>query len=131
MTPIKNFRAGKPRLGGRLHNFIAQHDTSNHPIFEDGLAYVSVEGQLPRRAVLGLKDFLRITARDPLGPWLTRTRWWLDDDNMLRAYSLHEKPLAHGVLVAAAILDAQEGDVIEFPGDPFDLRWSRMHRVEA
>lgn len=131
MTSTKNLRAGKPRLGGRLHTFIAKHDTSNHPIFEDGLVYVSVEGQLLRRAVLGRSDFLCITARDPFGPWLTRTRWWLDEHNMLRAYSLHEKPMAHGVLVAAAILNAKEGDVIEVPGNPFDLRLSQMRRVAA
>lgn len=122
-------RAAKARPGGRLERFIAQHDTRNHPIFEDGLAYVSVEGHLPRRAVLGHRDFLRITAWDPFGPWLTRTRWWLDENNMLRAFSLHEKPMAHGVLVAAALLNASVGDVIEVPGDPFDLRLSQLRRV--
>lgn len=124
-------RPAKARPGGRLERFIAQHYTRNHPIFEDGLAYVSVEGHLPRRAVLGHRDFLRITAWDPLGPRLTRTRWWLDEDNMLRAFSLHEKPMEHGVLVAAALLNASEGDVIEVPGDPFDLRLSQLRRVEG
>ncbi len=120
---------GKPRAGGRLERFLANHDTSNHPVIEDGLAYVSVEDQHPRKAVLGLRDFLRITARDPGGPWLTRTRWWLDDDNMLRAYSLHEKPMAHGVLVAAAVLGAKEGDTLELPADPFDVRSSQIKRT--
>ncbi|HWW27265.1 MAG TPA: hypothetical protein VNZ85_15385 [Caulobacter sp.] len=131
MTPIKGPYAGKPRLGGRLHNFIAKHDTSNHPIVEDGLTYVSVEGQLARRAVLWSQDFRRITAQDPLGPWLTKTRWWLDENNMLRAFSLHEKPMEHGLLVASAVLNAREGDVIEVPGDPFDLRRSSLRRLES
>lgn len=91
--------------------------------------YVSVDGQHPRKAVLGLGDFLRITARDPGGPWLTRTRWWLDDDNMLRAYSLHEKPMTHGVLVAAAVVGAKDGDTLELPADPFDVRLSQIKRT--
>lgn len=120
---------GKPRPGGRLAKFMAAHDTSNLPIFEDGLVYVSVEGQHPRKAVLGAQDFLRITARDPSGPWLTRTRWWLDEAGVLRAYSLHEKPMAHGVVVAAAVLGAKEGDVLETPADPLDVRLSQLKRV--
>ena len=120
---------GRPSPGGRLAKFMAAHDTSNHPIFEDGLVYVSVEGQHPRKAVLGAQDFLRITARDPSGPWLTRTRWWLDESGVLRAYSLHEKPMKHGVVVAAAILGAKEGDELETPADPLDVRLSQLKRL--
>lgn len=124
-----HIRNGKPRAGGRLANFIAKQDTSNHPIFEDGLVYVSVEGQHPRKAVLGEADYLRITSKAPGHPGLTRTRWWLDEDSMLRAYSLGEKHMAHGVLVVAAILGAKEGDTLEVPADPLDLRLSGLRRV--
>lgn len=122
-------RTGRPRPGGRLDHFIGKRDTTNDPVFDDGLVYVSVEGQHPRKAVIGERDYLRITARDPSGPRLTRTRWFLDDANMLRAYSLHEQPLTHGVLVAAAVLGAKDGDSIEMPADPFDVRVSQLRRL--
>jgi hypothetical protein len=128
---IASSRSGIPRHGGRLADFNAKRDTSNHPIIEDGLVYVSVEGHYPRKAVLGRTDFLRITARDPSGPWLTRTRWWLDEDNMLRAFSLHEKPMVHGVLVAAAIVGASENDSIELSTNPFDVRRSQIRRLSS
>lgn len=112
---------GRPRPGGIL---------AAEPIEDDGLVYVSVEGQEHRRAVVGAQVFHRLTARDPHGPWLTRTRWWLDEDGHMRAYSLHEtRPFAQGVLVAAAILGAVEGETIEVPADPFDLRLSSLRRV--
>lgn len=104
-------------------------DPRNAPVHEDGLVYVSVDGHHPRKAVIDRSDFLRITARDPAGPWLTRTRWFLGEDNMLRAYSLHEQPMTHGVLVAAAVLGAQEGACIEVPADPFDMRPSQLRHV--
>jgi hypothetical protein len=122
---------GTLRPGGKLDRFMAGRNTRNQPIFEDGLVYVSVEDQYPRRAVLSARDFLRITARDPRGPWLTRTRWWLDEANLLRAFSLHERPMEHGVLVAAAILGAREGDAIDVPGDPLDVRRSRLKKVSV
>lgn len=111
-------RTGRPRRGGRLDGVIRGRDRSHDAIFENGMVYVSVEDQHPRRAVIDQQDFSRITAYDPSGPRLTRTRWFLDDDNMLRAYSLHEKPMAHGVLVAAAILGVSEGACIEVPAGP-------------
>lgn len=121
---------GRPRPGGKLARFVANHDTSLHPIIEDGLAYVSVEGFKHRRAILGAGDFFRITARDPGGPWLTRTRWWLDEDGHLRAFSLHDRErFAEGVLVAAAVLDAKAGDTIEVPSNPFDVRLSKLKRI--
>lgn len=122
-------RTGRPRPGGRLDRFLARQDRTNEPIFEDGLVFVSVEGQHPRKAVLGESAYLRLTSRDPNGPRLTRSRWYLDEDNMLRAYSLHEKPFVAGVLVAAALLGAKEGDTIEIPADPFDVRVSQLRRV--
>ncbi len=122
---------GRPRAGGIMANHIARHDTTHLPIFDDGLVYVGIDGDPSRRAVIGQRDFLRITARDPLGPWLTRTRWWLDEDDMLRAFSLHDRPFTEGVLVAAAVLGAKEGDVIEVPGDPLDMRLSQLRRLVA
>lgn len=118
-----------PRATGLLAGFVASHDPNSHPVFEDGLVFVSVEGLHPRRAVLDELDYRRITTRDPDGAYLTRTRWWLDDDGLLRAYSLHEKPMQHGVLVAAAILGAKEADTIEVPSDPLDLRSSQLRVV--
>jgi hypothetical protein len=119
---------GRPRPGGRLANFIAKQDSSNHPVYGDEMVYVSVEGQHPRKATIGRNDFLRIT-RDPDGPRLTGSRWWLDEDNMLRAFSLNERPFEHGILVAAALLNAKEGDTLALPADPFDLRLSQIKRV--
>ncbi|WP_295978799.1 hypothetical protein [uncultured Variovorax sp.] len=130
MNQIKAPQRSGPRLGNRLSNFLASRDSNNQPVFEDGLVYVSVEGQHPRKAILGEKDYLRITGRDCAGPWLTKTRWWMDEDNMLRAYSLHETPLQHGVLVAAAVVGAREGDSIEVSGDPFDVRRSQIRPMQ-
>lgn len=114
-------RTSTPRPGGRLAGFLAAQVAA--VIFEDGYAYVSIEGEPHRRAVLGCGAFKRITANDPHGPRLTKTRWWLDEDGLLRAYSLHEdRPMSHGVLVAAAILGAEAGDDIEVPANPYDLR---------
>jgi hypothetical protein len=125
MDGIKLPANGTPRPGGMLALFQAE------PIEEDGLVYVSVEGQAHRRAVLGAATFRRLTARDPYGPWLTRTRWWLDDEGNMRAYSRHDaQPFAHGVLVAAAILGADAGESIEVPADPFDLRLSSLRRLD-
>ena len=120
---------GRPRPGGALAHFISRQDTRNEPIFEDGLVYVSVEDQHPRKAILNRSDFLRITARDPGGPRLTRTRWWLDEDGFIRAFSLHDQPMEHGTLVVAAILRAKDGDVLDVPADPFDLRPSQLKRA--
>ncbi len=122
---------GKPRAGGIMANHIARHDTSKLPIFEDGLVYVGLDGDSSRRAVIRERDFLRITARDLYGPWLTRTRWWLDEDDLLRAFSLHDRPFTEGLLVASAVLGAKEGDVIEVPGDPLDMRLSQLRRLVA
>jgi hypothetical protein len=124
-------KTGAPRPGGRLAGFAARQDSRNAPVCESGLVYVSVEGQHPRKAVLGVSAYERITARDPSGPWLTRTRWWLDEQGLLRAFSGHEQPMTHGVLVAAAVLGAHEGDTIETPADPFDLRLSVLRKVPA
>ncbi len=119
-----------PRQGGLLARFVTNQDPSLSAIFEDGLVYVSVEGQAPCRAILAESDFLRITAKEADGPWLTKTRWWLDDAGMLRAFSLHDKQkFVEGTLVAAAVLNAKEGDTLELPADPFDLRLSQIRRV--
>lgn len=119
---------GKPRPGGRLDNFIATQDLRNAPITEGDLAFVSVEGQHPRKAVLHRLDFDRLT-KDLDGPRLTRSRWWLDEDGYLRAYSRNETPMQHGVLVAAAVLGVKAGDTIEMPSDPFDLRLGKLKKV--
>lgn len=119
---------GKPRPGGRLDNFTRKQDPRTAPVHEGDFVYVSVDGQHPRKAVLHAQDFLRIT-KDMDGPRLTRSRWWLDDDGYLRAFSLHQKPFQHGVLVAAAILGVKAGDTIEVPADPLDLRLDHMQRV--
>lgn len=129
--PVSMPKTGTPRSGGRLAGFVARQDARNAPIYEDGLVYVSVEGQHPRKAVLGASVYERITARDPSGPWLTRTRWWLDEQGFLRAFSGHEQPMTLGVLVAAAVLGADEGDTIETPVDPFDLRLSVLRKLPA
>lgn len=125
--PAHTPTTGKPQC--RLANFVAKYDPRNRPIFEGELVFVSVEGHHPRKAVLNVADFDRLTSDTPDGPRLTRTRWWLDEDNMLRAYSMNETPMQHGVLVAAAILSAEAGDVLEIPGDPFDLRLDGLRRV--
>lgn len=125
MDGIKLPAGGKPRPGGRLAKFkrIA-------PIYEGGLVFVTVQGYEHRRAVLTATVFARITGRDPYGPWLTQSRWWLDDEGHMRAYSHHEpQPSTEGVLVAAAILGAVEGETIEVPADPFDLRLSALRRL--
>lgn len=122
-------RRGSPRPGGRLERYLAWQDNRNLPVFEDGLVYVSVEGHHPRKAVIGAGIFEALTGGDPHGPMLTRTRWFLDDQNMLRAFSRRESPMTHGVLVAAAVLGAEEGDCIEIPADPFDVRMSQLRRV--
>lgn len=115
---------GQPRAGGRLsHSLYA-------PSFRSGYVHVTVEGA-ERRAIVTIADFKRITARDPFGPWLTQTRWWLDEDGFLRAFSMHDRPMTHGVLVASAILGAKEGDVIEVPADPLDMRLSSLRRIAA
>lgn len=125
MDSIKLPANGRPRPGSMLANFAAQ------PREDDGLVYVSVEGHEHRRAVVGAQMFRRLTARDPDGPWLTRTRWWLDDEGHMRAYSRHDaQPFSHGVLVAAAILGAVEGEAIEVPADPFDLRLASLRRLD-
>lgn len=125
-------RNGRPRPGGRLDRFVQRTDPNNAPVHEDGLTFVSVEGQHPRKAVIETQDFQRITSRYAGSPLLTRSRWFLDDAGMLRAYSGHEFPaLRHGVLVAAAVLGAQEGDAIEIPADPLDVRMSQLRRVPA
>lgn len=118
-----------PRATGLLAGFVASQNPDSHPVFEDGMVFVSVEGLHPRRAVLDELDYRRITSRDPGGAYLTRTRWWLDDEGLLRAYSLHEKPMQHGVLVAAAILAAATGDSIEMSSDPLDLRRSQLRKL--
>jgi hypothetical protein len=113
-----------------LDRFIQASDPRHAPIHEDGLTYVSVEGHHPRKAVIDRRDFQRITSCHGGNPRLTRSRWFLDDTGMLRAYSGHEFPhMTHGVLVAAAVLGAQEGDSIEIPADPFDVRRSQLRRV--
>lgn len=122
-------KTGAPQRGGRLDNYLANRDTNTHPRFKDGLVYVSVEGLHPRKAIIAEADYQRITSADQSGPRLTRSRWWLDDDNMLRAYSLHEKPMRHGLLVAAVLLDAKAGDCLELPADPLDLRRTEVMRV--
>ena len=119
---------GKPRPGGRLDNFIQKQDPRTAPIHEGDFVYVSVDGEHPRKAVLHAQDFQRIT-KDRDGPRLTRSRWWLDEDGHLRAFSLHEKPFQHGVLVAAAVLGVKAGDTIEIPSDPLDLRLDQLQRV--
>jgi hypothetical protein len=120
---------GAPR--GRLAAFVDKTDPRNRPVFEGGLVYVSVEGHHPRKAVLDTPDFLRITSRDGDGPQLTRTRWMLDSDGLIRAYSLRDKAISNGVLVASAILCAREGESIEVAADPFDLRLSGLKKVVA
>ncbi|WP_326540732.1 hypothetical protein [Pseudorhodoferax sp.] len=123
-------RGGHARLGGRLDRFVQRIDSRNAPVHEDGLTFVSVEGQHPRKAVIDRRDFERITSRRSGGPHLTRSRWFLDDAGMLRAYSGHEFPnMTHGVLVAAAVLGVQEGACIDMPADPFDVRSSSLRRV--
>jgi hypothetical protein len=124
LTPEDAPKTGTPAKGSLLDKFMNPPNPNNPPVYVDGLVYVSVEGQHPRKAILNAATFDRLTARDPQGPWLTRTRWFLDDESgMLHAYTLRNGyPLAESVMVAAAILDAQEGDSIEAPADPFDLR---------
>jgi hypothetical protein len=122
-------RNGQPRPGGRLDSFIASQDPRNAPIIEGDLAFVSVEGEHPRKAVLHREDFQRLT-KDPSGPRLTRSRWFLDGDGYLRAFSLHDKhKFVEGVLVAAAVLGVKTGDTIEIPADPFDLRLGKLKKV--
>ena len=121
-TPMAHVPTGAPRDRGMLSNFIAKTNPHTAPVTEDGLVYVSVEGMHPRKAVLDAADFKRITGNKADSPMLTRSRWWQDANGMLYAYTLRERSFEHGVLVAAAILNAREGDTIECAGDPFDLR---------
>ena len=121
---------GKPRPGGRLARFIATQDPKNAPIHEGDLVYVSVEGQHPRKAVLHAQDYRRLTQSHD-GPKLTGSRWFLDEDGYLRAFSRLEKPYKHGLLVAAAILNAKAGDTLDLPADSLDCRLSSMKKVEA
>lgn len=128
MDGIKLPAGGKPRPGGWLDGF--RLAAQRAPMIEGELAFVSVEGHEERRATLDARIFERLTANDPYGPWLTRTRWWLDDEGNMRAYSLHDaRPFTHGVLVVAEILGAVEGETIEVPADPFDLRLSALRRL--
>ncbi len=121
---------GHPRPGGMLSNFIARQDSNTAPVTEDGLVYVSVEGMHPRKAVLDAMDFKRITSNNAGSPRLTRSRWWQDPDTgMLYAYSLRDRPMEQGVLVAAAILNADIGDTIEVSGDSLDLRLCKLKTI--
>jgi hypothetical protein len=38
--------------------------------------------------------------------------------------------MTNGVLVAAAVLNAKEGECIEIPADPFDVRRSQLRRID-
>lgn len=121
-------RTGRPHPGGRLEYF-GRSDTD--PVFDGQWVYLPVQGVKHRRAALHRHDFFRLTRRDPTGPFLDARRVYMDDMGLLRAPSHRDGKDAPGVLLSAAILCADEGDTIEVPSDPFDLRLRGLKKLET
>jgi hypothetical protein len=99
------------------------------PIMDGSWVHVHVRGHAQRRACVHIRDFVRLTRRDPTGPYLERWGWWVDEDGLMRAASRRDRDTSMGVLVAAVILGADVGDTLDVPADPFDLRASGMRKT--
>jgi hypothetical protein len=101
------------------------------PIMDGAWVHVHVRGHAKRRACVHIRDFVRLTRRDPNGPFLERWGWWVDEDGLMRAASRRDPDTSMGVLVAAEILVAGEGDTLDVPADPFDLRAFGLHKIQG
>lgn len=93
-----------------------------------GIVMVPLDGQPDLKVRIREADYIRLTNRQ--GIYLTRSRWYLDD-GMVRAMSRKEKPrMTEGLLVAALLCDAQEGDLLKIE-DPLILFPETIERFVA
>ena len=99
--------------------------------FAEDLVRVPLDGEPHIEATVTREAYEWLTGKTRGRPALVRTRWWRDDEGMVRACSIKDAaPRTEGVLVAAALLTAKDGDLIELD-DPLRLLNSTMRLIEA